>query len=158
MPVAAPLARTTSLICRGVAPWAASMPSARSLRWARTVKPPTPTSAISSMPRTAAAIEIVSGLIALAFPAACAVVTYRPMLARRPSEVRPGSSNSTVTLCGLVTWPGMTRANVSSRFCGFTTMPVTVQVLPVTVQLPPMPSPKSAATPLVIAIWSAEAG
>ena len=54
------------------------MPIALSLRCARTVKPPMPTSAISSMPRTAAAIEIVSGLIVLVFATVCAVVTFRP--------------------------------------------------------------------------------
>ena len=59
-PVAAPLALMTRRMFLSVAPWAASMPIARSLRCASTVKPPVPTSAISSMPSTAAVIEIVS--------------------------------------------------------------------------------------------------
>ncbi len=134
------------------------MPIALSLRCARTVKPPMPTSAISSMPRTAAAIEIVSGLITLVFATVCAVVTFRPVLAWMPGAVWPGALNRTVTLSGVVTWPGMTRANSSSRLCGFWTIPVTFQVLPATVHLAPMLSLKSAATPLVTAIWSAVAG
>ena len=86
------MARTTSLMFRSVAPWAASMPIALSLRCARTVKPPMPTSAISSMPRTAAATEIVSGLISLVFATVCAVVTFRPAiaLAGRPRSGGPG--------------------------------------------------------------------
>ena len=77
------MARTTSLMCRSVAPWAASMPIALSLRCARTAKPPMPTSAISSMPSTAAAIEIVSGLISLLFATVWAVVTFKPVFACR---------------------------------------------------------------------------
>ncbi len=136
-PVAAPLARTTSLMLRSVAPWAASMPIARSLRCARTVKPPMPTSAISSMPRTAAAIEIVSGLISLVLATVWAVVTCRPVCVLDGARGLPGASNSTVTSLGAVTWPGITRANSSSRLCGFATMPVTFQVRPAMVQLLP---------------------
>ena len=59
------------------------MPIALSLRCARTAKPPMPTSAISSMPSTAAAIEIVSGLISLLFATVWAVVTFKPVFACR---------------------------------------------------------------------------
>ena len=142
---------------RSVAPWAASMPIALSLRCARTVKPPMPTSAISNMPRTAAAIEIVSGLISLVFATVCAVVTLMPLVLRLDA-LTPGASNSTVTVSGFVTWPGMTRANSSSRLSGFWTMPVTFRVVPFTVQLLPMARLKSVATPLVTAIWLAVVG
>ena len=60
-----------------------------SLRCARTVKPPTPTSAISSMPRTAAAIEIVSGLTSLVLATVCAVVTFM-LLVRQARRAYPG--------------------------------------------------------------------
>ena len=50
------------------------------------------------------------------------------LLVLRLDALTPGASNSTVTLSGFVTWPGMTRANSSSRLCGFWTMPVTFQV------------------------------
>jgi hypothetical protein len=73
MPVAAPLALMTRRMFLSVAPWAASMPIARSLRCASTVKPPMPVSAMRTMPSTAAVIEIVSGLITLVFATVCAV-------------------------------------------------------------------------------------
>jgi len=116
-----------------------------------------PTSAISSMPRTAAAIEIVSGLIVLVFATVWAVVTLTPPVLRLDA-LTPGASNSTVTLSGRVTWPGTTRANSSSRLCGFSTMPTTLRVTPPRVQLLPMLSLKSAATALVTAIWFGLAG
>ena len=46
----------------------------------------------------------------------------------RADELTPGgASNKTETAVGWVTWPGMTRANSSSRLCGFCTMPTTVR-------------------------------
>ena len=133
------------------------MPIALSLRCARTVNPPTPTSAMSSMPSTAAAIDIVSGLTSLVFATVCAVVTFMVPVDRLVALI-PGASNSTVTLSGFVTWPGMTRANSSSRLSGFWTMPVTFLVTPLTVQLLPIRRLKELATPLVTAIWLAVTG
>ncbi len=112
---------------------------------------------MSSMPSTAAAIEIVSGLISLVFATVCAVVTFM-LLVLRLDALTPGASNSTVTLSGFVTCPGVTRANSSSRLSGFWTMPVTFLVTPFTVQLLPILRLKSVATPLVTAIWLAVAG
>ena len=63
-----PLARSTSRTLRSVAPIDSSIPRERSRRWASTVKPPTDTSAMSSMPTVASASTIVSGLIGLALP------------------------------------------------------------------------------------------
>ncbi len=108
-----------------MAPIAPSMPRARSRRWASTVKPPTDTSAISSMPMVASVSTMVSGLIALA-AVVCGVTTLGPIL---PGGTE-GASNSTLTVVGVRTWPGTTRANSSSRLCGFCTMPVTVLATP----------------------------
>ena len=58
-----PLARTTSRMFLSVAPSEPSRPSARIRRCARTVKPPTPTRAISSIPTVARASRMVCGLI-----------------------------------------------------------------------------------------------
>ena len=48
-----PLASSTSRTLRSVAPMDSSIPMARSRRWASTVKPPTDTSAMSSIPTVA---------------------------------------------------------------------------------------------------------
>ena len=98
------------------------MPSERSRRWASTVKPPTATRAMSSMPTVASASTMVSGLSALLFVADWRVWTFGPS----ESALTPGASNRTVTWVGALTWPGTTSANSSSRLCGFCTMPVTV--------------------------------
>ena len=78
------------------------MPSERSLRCASTVKPPTATRAMSSMPTVASASTIVSGLSGLLATASCRVVTY---WLREPIEVflPDGAVNSTVTWLGLLT-------------------------------------------------------
>jgi hypothetical protein len=111
------------------------------------LNPPAPTIAMSSMPSTVAASEIVSGLNTLPAATVCGVATVGPMSA----GATPGASNSTVTCLGAVTWPGATRANSSSRFCGFCTMPTTFLLTPPTVQELPTARWKSEATPLVTA-------
>ena len=63
------------------------------------MNPPAATIAMSSMPSTAAASEIVSGLTALPAAAVCGVATVGPMSA----GATPGASNSTVTCVGAVT-------------------------------------------------------
>jgi hypothetical protein len=109
---------------------------------------------MSSMPSTAAASEIVSGLITLSDATDCGVATVGPMSA----GATPGASNSTVTCVGALTWPGVTRANSSSRLCGLATMPVTFLVTPPAVQELSTVRWKSEATPLVTATWPAPAG
>ena len=64
-PTMTPLARMTRRTFLSVAPMASSIPMARRRRWASTVKPPTDTSAISSMPSVASVSTTVSGLSAL---------------------------------------------------------------------------------------------
>ena len=98
-----------------VAPWAASSPRERSRRCASTVKPPIPTRAMSSMPMVARASTMVSGLSTLPDDAECGVDTFGPIL----DGGTPRASNRTVTWLGAVTWPGTTRANSSTRLCGF---------------------------------------
>src|SRR5579863_3944269 len=139
MPVTMPLALTTRRMFRSVAPWAASMPMDRSRRWARTLKPPTPTRAMSRMPRMAAVSETVSGLTTFALDSDAASYTEDPpgSMAEIAEVLRPCPSNSTVTWPGLVTWPGTTSANSSSSEYGFDTMPVTVRLTPPNVQVPP---------------------
>ena len=87
-----------------VAPRAPSMPSERSRRCASTVKPPTATRAMSSMPTVASASTMVSGLSGLLATASCRVTTY---WLREPSEAAgllPGGAvNSTVTWLGVLT-------------------------------------------------------
>ena len=135
------------------------MPSERSRRWASTVKPPTETSAMSSMPTVASASTIVvglSGLLPCADTTLCGVDTAARMLCG--SVPNPRASNSTVTWLGAVTWPGTTRANSSSRLCGFCTMPTTRRDTPAAVSVLPMRRCSSAATPLVTATWPGPAG
>ena len=62
------MAVITSRTLRSVAPSAASMPSARSRRWAITVKPATDTSPMNTSPRTATASTIVAGLMMPVWP------------------------------------------------------------------------------------------
>ena len=57
----APLATMTSRTLRSVAPSAASMPSARSRRWAITVNPATDTRPMNTSPSTATTRTIVAG-------------------------------------------------------------------------------------------------
>ena len=129
------------------------MPSARSRRWASTVKPPTDTRAMSSMPTVASVSVMVAGLMALA-AVVCGVTTLGPIV-RGGTE---GASNSTVTEVGARTWPGTSRANSSSRLCGFCTMPVTVRVTPPWCQTWPTARSNWRATPGVTATWPGPAG
>ena len=142
-----------------VAPSAPSMPSERSRRCASTVKPPTATRAMSSMPTVASASTMVLGLSGLLATASCRVTTYGR---REPSEAAgllpAGTSNSTVTWLGVLTWPGATRANSSSRLCGFCTMPMTWRICPPWCHMSPTVSLKVAATPWVTATWPGPAG
>ena len=150
MPTTTPLARTTSRTFRSVAPSEASIPIERSRRCATTVKPPTATRAMRSIPSVTPAMVMLSGLTGLLFPAACTDTTFGPMWL----AATPGASNSTVTSEGVRTWPGATSANSSSRFCGFSTMPVIRRPC----QSSPTRSRKSAATPLVTATSPGPAG
>ena len=100
---------------------ASTMPMARTRRWASTVKPPTETSAISSMPRVASVSTTVSGLIALLWLVDELVVKSGPSEFTTPL----GPSKRTSTWLGDGTCPGATSANSSSRLCGFCTKPTT---------------------------------
>ena len=110
-----------------VAPWAPSMPIARSRRCASTVNPPTLTRAMSSIPSVAAASEIVTGLSGFGV-AAEVPRTPRPAAARPARPARCVEQHG--DRGGRRTWPGATRANSSSRFCGLVTMPTTRRAEP----------------------------
>ena len=69
----------------------------------------------------ASASTMVTGFSGLLCDADCGVSTFGPI----EEGCTPGASNSVVTCVGLVTWPGVTRANSSRRLCGFCTMPTT---------------------------------
>ena len=131
-----------------VAPSAPSMPSARSRRWASTVKPATATRAMSSIPTVASASTIVSGLSGLLATAPCRVTTSWLSEPIAVLSAPRGAANSTVTWLGVLTWPGATSANSSSRFCGFSTMPVTRRACPPWCQVSPTVRLKLVATPL----------
>ncbi len=148
-PTTAPLARTTRRMFLSVAPTAPSIASERSRRWARTVKPPTETRPMRSIPTVIAAIAMVSGLstFCCAASAVARLSTFRPS---EPSRT-PCASNSTVTWVGAVTWPGTTRANSSRRLCGFRTMPVTRRAVPPWCHTLPILRLNAEATPLVTA-------
>ena len=153
-PTMTPLARTTIRTRESVAPSEASIPSERSRRCASTVKPPTATRVMRSIPTVSAAIEMLSGLSVLGGTAAEAVWTFGP----RECGLAPGASNRTLTWVGALTWPGTTRANSSSRLCGFSTMPVTVRVRPPWCQPSPTLRWNADATPPVTATWPGLAG
>ena len=133
----------------------------RSRRWARTVKPPTPTRPMSTMPRTAAVSDTVSGLITFWLDSDVASDTDDPLgsSAEIAFALMPCPSNSTTTWSGRVTWPGITRAKSSSRDCGFLT---DAGDGPGHAAEGPACSPtrrwKPAATPLVTATWLALLG
>jgi hypothetical protein len=90
---------------------------------------------------------MVSGLSGLLAAADAGVWTLGPMEDGRT----PGALNSTVAWAGPLTWPGTTRANSSSRLCGFSTMPTTRRAVPPWCQTPPIVSLRVDATPLVTA-------
>jgi len=71
----------------------------RSRRCARTVKPPTPTRAISSIPSVAAVSETVSGLMMLLDATDAGVDTCGPIF----DGFTPGALNRTVVWVGAVT-------------------------------------------------------
>ena len=106
------------------------------------------------MPTVASASTMVSGLNRLPADADCTFCTFGPIAA----GLTPGASNSTVTWVGAATWPGTTRANSSSRLCGFSTMPTTWRVFPSWCQRSPILRSKVEATPLVTATWPGSAG
>ncbi len=85
-----------------VAPSAPSMPSERSRRCASTVKPPTATRAMSSMPTVASASTMVSGLRGLLATASCRVTTYWLTEPIEAGLVPGGAVNRTVTWLGLL--------------------------------------------------------
>ena len=86
-----------------VAPSAPSMPSERSRRCATTVKPPTATRAMSSMPTVASASTMVSGLSGLLAAASCRVTTYWLTEPMEAGFLPRGAVNSTVTWLGWLT-------------------------------------------------------
>ena len=106
------------------------------------------------MPTVASASTIVSGLSGLLATADCRLCTFGP----RESGFTPGALNRTVTWDGAVTWPGVTRANSSSRLCGFCTMPVTWRVTAPWRHWSPILRLKVEATPSVTATWPGPAG
>ena len=137
-----------------VAPRAPSIPSERSRRCASTVKPPTATKAISSMPTVASASTMVSGLSGLLAAEDARLCTFGPS----EEAVTPGALNRTVTWFGALTWPGATRANSSSRLCGFAAMPMTWRAFPPWCHTSPILRLKVDATPSVTATWPGPAG
>jgi hypothetical protein len=126
---------------------APSMPSERSRRCAVTVNPPTAIRAMSSRPSVSAVSVMVCGLSRLVAATVAGDSTPGPMLVAST----PGASNSTLTCVGARTWPGATRANWSSRFSGFVTMPVTRRAVPPPRHADPIFILYADATPLVTA-------
>ncbi len=109
------------------------------------------------MPTVASASTMVSGLSGLLAAADGRLCTFGPS----ELAVTPGALNRTVTWDGAVTWPGTTRANLSSRLCGFCTMPVTWRVFgsfPSWCHTSPILRLKVAATPSVTATWPGPVG
>ena len=104
----------------------------------------------------ASASTMVSGLSALPGVAAprASTCTFRP----KEAVPFPCASNRTVTWLGARTWPGATRANSSSRLCGFCTMPTTRRAVPSWCQRSPILRLKAEATPSVTATWPGPAG
>ena len=155
-PTTVPFALTTRRTWLSVAPVDSSIPIERRRRWARTVNPPTETSATSSIPSTSAASEIVSGLSGLLDAADAGVDTCQ--LVGNELHGTPAASNSTVTLDGFVTRPGTTSANSSRRLCGFSTIPTTRCSTPPTRQVSPTERWNAETSPLVTATSSAREG
>ncbi len=91
------------------------IPRARIRRWANTVNPPMDTRAMRSMPRVANASTMVSGPSTLLLTAPDIVT----LSAREPVNALGGALKRALTWVGLVTCPGGTRANSSSRLWGF---------------------------------------
>ena len=145
-PTTAPLATMTSRTCLSVAPSEDRTPSERSRRWASTVKPATATRPMKNSPTTANASAITAGVSPLG---GCGCSGTAPGGKLNVAKLTGVESNSTVTWVGLVTWPGATSANASSRFCGFSTIPVTRRARPSMCQIPPVPTLNVDASPLV---------
>ncbi len=127
----------------------------RMRRCASTVKPPIETRAMSSIPRTSATSEIVSGLIGFDCATDAGVSIGTPL---NEASGAPGLSNNAVTPVGLVTCPGVTSANSSRRLWGFSTTPTTWRSTPPTRQCAPTLRWNADATPWVTATWSAPDG
>jgi hypothetical protein len=153
-PMTRPLASRASRMCRWLAPIAPSMPSARSRRWAITVKPatasrPTNTSPIvASTSTTTVDVSASSERIWIDMSSGHGFVVKSAL----------DAPMSTSTWSSAVTWPGATRTNASCRFSGFSTRPTTARRLPPWSQVPPTCSRKIFATRSVTAISSGPCG
>ena len=107
-----------------MAPIDSSMPSARSRRWAITVKPEIASRPMNSMPTV---------LIASMIAAACEGLTSPPLCTPSPEPSTVWNDRSccsvmfasTETWSGGVAWPGGTSTNSSDRLSGFSTTPTT---------------------------------
>ncbi len=70
--------------------------------------------------------ERVSGLRGLCWATEAGVDTFGPM----EPGCTPGASKRTVTCVGVLSCPGATRAKLSRRLCGFSTMPTSLRSVP----------------------------
>ena len=147
MPVAAPLALTTRRMCRCVAPWAASMPIALQPALRQDGEAADADERDQQHAEHGRGDRDRLGVDLVGVRHRLRGRHVHAAGADRLDALTPGASNSTVTLSGFVTWPGMTSANSSSRLSGFWTMPVTFLVTPSTVQLLPILRWKSARDP-----------
>ena len=128
-PTAAPLATMTSRMLRSVAPSAASMPSARSRRWASTVKPAAATSPMKISPTTAIAKHDHGGRDRRWTGGG--VTGRTPWREREHRDGSPAWHRTAPSPgSGAASWPGCTSAKSSSRFCGFSTRPTTRRCCP----------------------------
>ena len=120
-----------------MAPSEASMPSARSRRWAMTVKPATASSPTNNNPTVPSTSTMTSAPVRLAPPREldadpaplCRLKDCRDALAGVHEDRDVGRP--------ALAWPGATSANSSSRFTGFSTIPTTCRDRPSTCQTPP---------------------
>ena len=133
-PATRPSTISTNLTSRSVAPSDASMPRARCLRWAITVNAADATSPMKARPSTETISTIVAGDTMVSV--GCGAVTVAFLGMTLPAADAAAESidipRKIRTFCGgdPATWPGGTRANSSSRFDGFSTMPVTIKARP----------------------------
>ena len=108
------------------------MPRARCLRWAITVNAAEATRPMKARPSTETISTIVAGDMIVS--EGCGALTVALPGMTSPAAAAAAESSDTPrkirTFCGAANWPGGTRANSSSRFDGFSTMPVTVKARP----------------------------
>ena len=154
-PTTAPLASRTSRMCRSPAPIAPSIPRARRRRWAITVKPATANRPTNSSPMVASTSTLI---VALAASAGGRISTCEPCGRVAAANCCAVAWIRMVTWSGGLACPGATRANLSSRFNGFSTRPTTCQSWPLSCQVPPMCRLKMFATAAVTAISFAPPG